>query len=118
MVVDALKRQFKTVEVVSHPDWRITSAFASHIAEEAKRAIEVMRPSVVVIAGLEESYLMARYGHEVYHVPATKGPDGRHHIHGDFVVAPAMARLNCWPLLEQLLEATRGLVTLVISPMI
>jgi hypothetical protein len=60
---------------------------------------------------------MARYD-EVYHLPATKGPDGHHHIHGDLVVASAEAQNKLMALIEPLLEATRGTITLIIAPMI
>jgi hypothetical protein len=40
----------------------------------AMEAIGRLRPSVVILAGLDESFLMARY-EEVYTLPATQGPD-------------------------------------------
>jgi hypothetical protein len=117
MIAEALERKQKKVEIISNPDWRLTSSFVNHLAKEAKVAIEARRPRVVVIAGLEESYLMARYD-EVYTVPATRGPDGRHHIHGDLVVANPEAQGKLLGLLEPLLEMTAGIATLIVGPMI
>jgi hypothetical protein len=66
---------FKKTDIVSSPDWRLTAAYVGQIAEAAKAAITASKPSVVVIAGLDESFFMASY-EEVHTLPAAKGPDG------------------------------------------
>jgi hypothetical protein len=78
-------------------------------------AITTMRPSVVILIGLDESYLMARY-QEVYTLPATKGPDGHYHVHGELVVANKEAQIKLLALMDPIWEATAGIKTIVVGP--
>jgi hypothetical protein len=82
----ALVRPGKTTEIVSQQDWRINTRFVAHIAEAAKTAITAMKPAVVIVIGLDESYFMASF-EDIHTLPATKDHAGHYHIQGDVVVA-------------------------------
>jgi hypothetical protein len=69
------------------------------------------------VAGLDESYFMASY-EEVHTLPATKGPDGRYHIHGDLVLASREAHKKLFELMEPIWAATQGIKTLFIGPVV
>jgi hypothetical protein len=105
MMAAALARAGKKVEIISPQDWRLTASYVGRIVEEAMAAITTMRPSVVILIGLHESYLMARY-EEVYTLPATKGPDGCFHIHGELVVANKEAQSKLLAMMDPIWEAT------------
>jgi hypothetical protein len=58
------------------------ATYVGHIADAAKEAITANRPTVVVLAALDESFFMA-------------SPDGLYHIHGNLVVAGNEAQKSC-----------------------
>jgi hypothetical protein len=117
MMVAALVRAGKKVEIVSHQDWRLTASYVDHIAAAAKEAVAANRPSVIVLIGLDESFFVAKY-EEVHTLPATKGPDGKYHIHGNLGVAGAEAQKKLFGLMDPIWEATRGIKTLVVAPVV
>jgi hypothetical protein len=117
MMAVALARAGKKAEIVSHQDWRLTTSYVGRIVEEATVAITTMRPPVVIVIGLDESYLMARY-EEVYTLPATKGPDGHYHVHGELVVANKEAQVKLLAIMDPIWEATGGIKTIVVGPAI
>jgi uncharacterized membrane protein YgcG len=113
----ALAKAGKKVETVAHPDWRITSGYVDRIAGEAKAAITAMRPTVVVVAGLDESYFVASYD-DVHTLPATKDSAGHYHIHGDLVVASKEVQIRMAAIMEPLWAATSGTKTVVVGPVV
>jgi hypothetical protein len=110
----AVVRAGLKVDDVCHPDWRITSSYVGCIAEEAKAAITAMRPAVVIVAGLDESYFVASYD-DVHTLPATKDPEGHYHIHGDLVVASSEAQLKMVAIMEPLWAVMIGTKTIMVG---
>jgi hypothetical protein len=75
-----------------------------------------MKPKVVIVISIEESYLMAQF--EVgYTLPATKDAAGHHHINGELVVASAETQQRLLLAMDPIWQATRGTATVVVSPM-
>jgi hypothetical protein len=114
MVVAALVRTGKKVEIISNQDWRLTAAYVGQIAEAA---ITASRPAVVVVAGLDESFFMASY-EEVHTLPAAKGPDGKYHIHGNLVVTGVEAQKKLFDLMEPIIEATKRTKTIIVASVV
>jgi hypothetical protein len=117
MMVAALTRAGKKTEVISNQDWRLTAAYVGQLAEAAKAAVTANKPTAVIVVGLDESFFMASY-EEVHTLPAAKGPDGKYHIHGNLVVAGVEAQKKLFELMEPIIEATKGIKTVIVAPVV
>jgi hypothetical protein len=116
MMAEALIRNGHTVNRADSADWRINKSFVGHLADLTTAAIKEARPRAVVVIGIEESFFMAQF--EVgYTLPATKDAAGHHHINGELVVANAETQLRLLKAMDPIWVATRGLATVVVSPM-
>jgi hypothetical protein len=87
------------------------------IAEETKTAISAMKPKLIIMAGLDESFYAACYD-KVHTLPATKDLAANYQIHGELVVAGKEAQKKLVAIMEPIWKATEGIRTVIVGPVV